>query len=486
MNSKKEKKGDLSPARYIVAFNMSPSLARPPLYIRNGKENHTGSPTPYTALKERLPDFATYLDSLLSNKNGLRSFTNLSEVRFGSCDSFKKRMNGPKVPFLEDYEVSPTRGFIQDEDPLQQLPEYFSPWEEVCERLPEMWKDETTRHWIEQLPLLDHNKLTSAREWWRANLVLVLMSHSYVWCEGETNPKKVLPKSVAVPLVGVSEHLGMPPILTHYCYAIYNWRVIDISRPLTLDNIKPINTFTGTPSEDGFITVAVQVEMEFGKSVTSLIASQKAVLSDDCQLLRKELFSVQQMISRLTNALLKIHDVCKPRDFYCFIRVFLNGWQSTSALPEGLIYEGVSSTPRQYPGGSAAESTVFQVLDAFLGIRHHSPSRTSFLKLMRKHMPPKHNEFITAVENGPSVRHYVENSKDQRLHEQYNACVTALQEYRNAHLSIVTKYIIIQANKDPENPNRRLANKGTGGSDLVKFLQRVRDETKESKLPSTS
>lgn len=54
--------------------------------------------------------------------------------------------------------------------------------------------------------------------------------------------------------------------------------------------------------------------------------------------------------------------------------VFLLSWKDNPAMPDGLIYEGVSDEPMEYSGGSAAQSTILHAFDELLGIRHSEES----------------------------------------------------------------------------------------------------------------
>jgi len=79
-------------------------------------------------------------------------------------------------------------------------------------------------------------------------------------------------------------------------------------------------------------------------------------------------------------------------------------------------------------------------------------------------MPPKHRAFIEAVSNGPSIRNFALTSGDPVLVEEYNNCVEKLKEFRNVHLQVVARYIMIPANRGKDSKERGMALKGTGGS----------------------
>lgn len=385
------------------------------------------------------------------------------------------------VPSPLEFDVSPDFGFLPEREPLQCLPEYFSPWETFARNLPQLVKEgESFRQQIKRLPLLDHNKLSTEDEWKRAQLVLTCISHAYVWCKGEKGVAKSLPKSLAVPWVSVAEHLGIPPVITHSTFQLYNWRYIDSKRPFSMDNLEISVMITGSKTEVGFVSIPLQLEADFGKGCYSIPNGQKAVVNNDREGVLKALISLKETIVQLKKSFLRIYDVCDPEEFYNGLRIYLSGWLNNPALPDGLIYEGVNEMPLQYSGGSAAESSIFHTLDAALGVLHsktESSSGGQFLEKMRYYMPPKHRAFIEAVANGPSIRNYVLASGDPDLNRAYDLCVEKLTDFRNVHLQVVARYIIIPSNREKESKHKGKALIGTGGSDLMSFLKQIRNET---------
>ena len=219
-----------------------------------------------------------------------------------------------------------------------------------------------------------------------------------------------------------------------------------------------------------------------------------------------------------------------------------------------------------YPGGSAAQSALIHALDVFMGVQHFptaaTPSqkssnidltnnqsnneseedvmnkkekegkRINFLKDMRYHMPREFRRFLRDLENAPQLSAFlaaaksqfvasnstnpsteendqVENAKLERAIdgavEMFNKCVDAMKRFRDLHIQIVTRYIVVQARRaqaaeqedtqplhpsaSPSNRKEELTslslkneNRGTGGTDLMPFLKQSRDETAAAAL----
>lgn len=161
--------------------------------------------------------------------------------------------------------------------------------------------------------------------------------------------------------------------------------------------------------------------------------------------------------------------------------------------------------------------------------------RSTFLKRMQGYMPRHHRAFLNHLANTPRpLRDFVltksqeaptrasfsqqedDNSSEsdgQKVLEAYNAAVQALKVFRDKHMIIVTLYIVGPARRKPagsvpasshstasSNSSSEAAStsskereevkreplKGTGGTDLVKFLKSVRDQTKDALLVSSS
>lgn len=117
---------------------------------------------------------------------------------------------------------------------------------------------------------------------------------------------------------------------------------------------------------------------------------------------------------------------------------------------------------------------------------------------MRKYMPAPHRNFLKALSALSNIRAYILSSPaEQALKESYNAAVLSLSAFRDTHIQIVSRYIIMPARSrapsteiervnlatassqvkglDDKNPTGLY---GTGGTSLIPFLKQTRDDTK--------
>lgn len=127
-------------------------------------------------------------------------------------------------------------------------------------------------------------------------------------------------------------------------------------------------------------------------------------------------------------------------------------------------------------------------------------------------MPRQHREFIIHMEKSSNLREYISRSTaSTEIVSAYNNAVASLTSLRNIHLQIVARYIVTPARSPPapyivtrkgknlatacsmeksangEEVNLDYASRtrqlhGTGGTSVMPFLKRTRDETREAAI----
>ncbi|XP_072005185.1 indoleamine 2,3-dioxygenase 2 isoform X1 [Engystomops pustulosus] len=385
---------------------------------------------------------------------------------------------------LEDCYVSEEYGFIL-QDPLVTLPDYYKPWTDIAGNLVTLIETKKLQDEVRKMPDLDIKHLKGHRQLRLARLTLSHIVMGYVWQNGETEGTKVLPRNLAVPYNQVSQILGLPLIIIHADLVLANWRRKDPSGPLTIENLSTIVSFPGGDSLQGFVLVTLLVEVAAIPAVKAVIRIVRALQEDDRQTLLSTVPDLEQSINKMSAALQLMYEYVDSDVYYNTIRTFLTGWKDNPNMPEGLVYEGVSDEPLSFSGGSAAQSSVYHVLDELLGIKHQSQS-ADFLFKMRRYMPPAHSDFIRWVMEAPSLSEYVVKSEDPTLLSSFNQCISALTELRSLHIRIVSKYVNAAGvrarmkKNQTENPGHQ--ERGTAGSQVMTFLKSVRDTSKDGML----
>ncbi len=317
--------------------------------------------------------------------------------------------------------------------------------------------------------------LVSEAEWRRAYVLLTFLSQAYIWAEGEAGLPDKVPRVLAVPWASVADHVGLPPVITYTANVLYNWRPKDQHRSMeNLDNLAAIHTFTGTEDESWFYVVHVVIELAAVPGIKAVVAALSDLADQDEWKLTENLNVITESLKQMTVVLKRMYERCNQEKFYVKVRPFQTGTKGLDAFPDGLVYEGVSPTAKKFSGGSAAQSSAIPTFDIFLGIKH-TGSYAEFLAETRQHMPPKHRLFLEELAKQPPVREYAKQTRNHELIQAYNSAIQAFSAFRTEHVILVTSYVVNQKGKSV---NASLETKGTGGTDFMKFLKQVRDDTK--------
>lgn len=437
----------------------------------------------------------------------------------------------PDVPVLSDYGISPTTGFLPEVLPLTRLPDpYYHKWESIVSELQPLILSRRIRSVADDLPVLSTAGLEHDAEWRRAYSLLCFMAHAYIW--GGDSPAEKLPASISAPLIEVSERLQLPPVATYAALCLWNYKPIFPNEPIDdLENLATMNTFTGSLDESWFYLVSVAIEARGAPILPIMMTAISAARAGDSKTVAACLRSFAERLNELTAILQRVHENCDTNIFYHRIRPFFAGSKNMAeaGLPNGVMYEDAAGNVeyRQYSGGSNAQSTLIQFFDVILGIEHRPTGEKrdngpapedrgrrgkehGFIAEMREYMPREHARFLADVGAVTNIRSFVEGRKDDTdLCLAFDACLAMLSAFRNKHINIVTRYIIVKAREararsgspqatrqrvnlatassknqqGPESKDEPDKNKadltGTGGTSLLPFLKQARDETGE-------
>ncbi|KAJ9200028.1 hypothetical protein DTO021D3_4385 [Paecilomyces variotii] len=415
---------------------------------------------------------------------------------------------------LEDYAVSLRNGFLPDTTPLAHLPEpYYNPWETIAADLPDLIKTGRIREEVEGLPILSTDKLHNDAEWRRAYVVLAFLTHAYIW--GGQKPKDVLPPVISRPFLEVSEHLELPPCATYAALNLWNYAARSPDGDLTdPDNLMVTNSFTNTIDEEWFLMVSVAIEARGAKAIPMMLNAIDAVNMNDSVRVTDLLNDLTQSLGELAVLLERMYEKCSPPVFYHEIRPFLAGSKNMAAagLPDGVFYDRGDGNGewRQYSGGSNAQSSLIQLFDIVLGVEHRSTGerssnagpqtkdRLGFIEEMRNYMPGPHRRFLALLSKISNIRPYaMAHASYSDVRRAYNEAVLMLGVFRDKHIQIVSRYIIMQSRLKENHAEARRVNlatassemssrknehshnlHGTGGTSLIPFLKQTRDETR--------
>ena len=253
---------------------------------------------------------------------------------------------------------------------------------------------------------------------------------------------------------------------------MFNWHRLDPQQPIEVGNLTLIQNFLGGIDEEWFVTLHVQIEAISGKALRVLEPAKTAARQQDDAQLISCLTDIGDTLQEMYEILGRMQEHCDPYIYYHRVRPFMFGWKDNPAIPNGMIYEGVEAyggRPVQFRGETGAQSGVIPAIDAALGIVHQRDEMRIYLQEMRDYMPPSDTAFVEALEQGDSVRDYVQQRQNATLRDAYNFAIEKLALFRVRHIEYAALYILKPANTAEA--------VGTGGTPFTYYLKKHIKET---------
>lgn len=234
-----------------------------------------------------------------------------------------------------------------------------------------------------QLRVLDTTFLeTDVRLQQRAHLVLAWLVHFYARSIPRASDDKtpiLIPQSLSIPLVRISNLLGIAPVLCFSDTVLWNWEKVDPSLPFSPDNMRSRHLFSGTEDERGFYMASARTELA-GVELLEIIENFRTLpnRTDTASLLKvsKDLVRLSTVIENMNDAIQSVRNSCQPHTFYWRVRPWYKGSDADGPDGPSWLYEGVpDSHLLPLSGPSAGQSTVMHALDIFLDVDHKLEKR---------------------------------------------------------------------------------------------------------------
>ena len=390
-------------------------------------------------------------------------------------------MDASPEPAIERHGVDADRGFLPAKDPLAafelarhdgEIAAWLETLDDLAAALPGHLAAGTARRHTRELeePPEGWRSALDERETVRVCTIASFLASGHVH-QLESDPVDRLPAGVAVPLYEASRELGRKPIAAYDTICLQNWGREREAGELVVENLEPLVRFTDLPDEGWFVAIHVAIEAAAGAGLVAGARAQGRVAESDPgsldgatrAALREDLEAVADSLERQTAIMERMTEGNEPIAFATGFRPYYGGF-------DGIVFEGVpalAGEPQHLRGGSGAQSSALPSIDAALGIEHEATPLIEKLGDMHEYIPAWHRDVLAAYREGPDLRAYVAAAGDEELTAAFNRCVEGVADFREVHYGQVIQYIMATTGDT----------KGTGGTDIMPFLEQLRAET---------
>jgi sulfite reductase alpha subunit-like flavoprotein/cytochrome b involved in lipid metabolism len=309
--------------------------------------------------------------------------------------------------------LSLEHGFLPAQPPLLAFPESHRAWDEMIDRLPELFRRLLVRRAFDAMPVLDARAQALPDQYLlRASTLLGVFAHAYQYMA--IDPPAALPESLLRPWTAVSRRLGKKqPAVSYIDLFFYNWRLRDPAGPRALDNLDLLVPTWDNAAERVFYLVTTEFAMGLTPVLGALLAAQEAVVADDPAALEAALLVILDRFQHVTQAIYPQVDP-NPRGRHPLDQVLWAKTVGTAGVP---IFDGAPS-----PSGTAQPQ--IHAIDAFLE-RQDYGSLVGQQSTYLAGFFPRHWQELVAALREVSVRQYVEDTHNANLRGVYNAMLDA-------------------------------------------------------------
>jgi sulfite reductase (NADPH) flavoprotein alpha-component len=303
--------------------------------------------------------------------------------------------------------LSETFGFLPTSPPPLKLPPGYEAWDEIAERLPDLWRAIRVRQDIQAMPVLSADKEDLPDEYLlRASVIMSILAHAYHRIS-DNPPDKPMPDGIQLPWEQITRRLDrLAPHLSYIDLILYNWKLVDPNLdddPFQLNNLELLVSTVDNQEEKVLYLMQVEAHYKIAPITGAIVRAQEAVYRDDVEALKKELILITDGLQQFGN---KIFMALNPNPYSdTFVDPVI--WAKTVAPFAVPITAGTV-------GPSGVSAPLFHMLDVFFG-RHHYNTHLGEEMLNMRNWYPKHwQDFFEAL-GEISVAEYVEKRNNPIL-----------------------------------------------------------------------
>ena len=334
----------------------------------------------------------------------------------------------------------------------------------VADNIPQLIRTHRLREALQTLPIVDVAPLEACDDFRIIERFFQIYAHfanGFIWCE-QDDPMTFLPASVAMPFVQLGHLVERPPIVPYAMTALSNYQKVDPHGNIEADNLRVVQKMIDIPDESWFHLIHVEIEARAAKAIAQIGQIRQAIEQHDLVRIEAGLNIIAKTFEEMMKTFKRMPEQCSPDRYFHTLRPYLFGFNN-------IVYEGVAEfggKPQTLHGETGAQSSIIPALKAFLGLQHSHGGLTEYLEIMKRYMPKPHRQFLAQIDP-QHLRQFVSEQENHNLTTAYNHCLEKMVAFRSQHLHFANAYIASKV----DNPT------GTGGTDFMRWLTQLRDET---------